>query len=93
MESVEVIQILLASAVPIVLVGGLLNRILIKSVKNGVPIQGKGIGWQFMRFCVLTCGLPILAILCLRGHLDGQIVAGLIGSAFGYVFGHSEAKD
>ncbi|MGO7861863.1 hypothetical protein ACC676_09670 [Rhizobium ruizarguesonis] len=89
----DYIELILASAVPIVLIGGFANRILVKGARDGVPTQGKGIGWQFMRFCVLTCGLPILALLCLRGKLDGQIVAGLIGSAFGYVFGNSEAKD
>jgi len=51
----------LGLSVPIALVGGLWNR-----------IKGdKGIGWQFIRFVVLTISLPIIAVTSLNNALPG----------------------
>jgi len=68
---------LLASAVPIVLIGGLANRIINK----------KGIGWQFIRFTVIASGLPIVGLLALNGIIAGDAVYAIIAAALGYAFG------
>lgn len=73
------VSLVLAVSVPIVLVGGLWNR-----------IKGdKGIGWQFIRFTVLTISLPIIAVLSLNNALPGEAAA-LIGGAMGYAFGKKD---
>jgi hypothetical protein len=71
--------ILLALSVPIVLAGGLWNRI------SG----DKGIGWQFIRFTVLTISLPIIGVLALNNALPGEAAA-LIGGAMGFAFGKKD---
>jgi hypothetical protein len=48
----------------------------------------RGIGWQFIRFCVVAMALPIVGILGLSGALNGE-AATIIGTALGYAFGHS----
>jgi hypothetical protein len=75
---VPALSILLAASVPIVLIGGFLNR--------GTGDKAKGIGWQFIRFTVLTISIPIVGILALNGALSGEAAA-LIGGAMGYAFG------
>lgn len=66
----------LASSVPIVIVGGLLNRYQKKV----------GIGWQFIRYTVLAISIPAVALLALNGSLTGE-AATVIGGAMGYAFG------
>jgi hypothetical protein len=52
----------------------------------------KGIGWQFIRFSVLTIGVPVTGVLALTNALTGEAAA-LIGGAMGYAFGKKDEKD
>ena len=84
----DIISILLASAVPLVLLGGLANRTLITSeTERGNIIRGKGIGWQFIRFSVLTTAIPVMGVLTLHGLMDRNAVFTLLAAAVGYAFG------
>ena len=69
--------VLLAAAVPIVLVGGLATRIFNKKkTSQGDVTFGKGIGWQFIRFTVLGTGVPIIGLLALNGTIGGDVASG-----------------
>ena len=46
----------------------------------------KGIGWQFIRYTVISIGLPIAGILALNDALTGE-AATIIAGAMGYAFG------
>ena len=82
------VSILLASAVPIVLAGGLANRIFIKkTTPQGEITRGKGIGWQFIRFTVLGTGVPIIGLLAWKGTIGGDVASALLAAALGYAFG------
>ncbi len=62
----------------VALVGGFHNRL--------AGEKPKGIGWQFIRFMVLSTSLPIIALLALNDALSSE-AAVLIGGAMGYAFG------
>ncbi|MCY4381977.1 MAG: hypothetical protein OXE44_02365 [Nitrospinae bacterium] len=74
-------NIFLASAIPIVLIGGFWTRHLIH--KSG----GKGgIGWQYIRYTVLALSLPIIGLLALNNALSSEaatVIAASVGFAFG----------
>lgn len=85
MEWVQILlSLVLASSVPIVLIGGLKNRL--------AGEKPKGIGWQFIRYTVLAISIPIVAILALNDALPGE-AATLIGTAVGFAFGKKDEKD
>lgn len=85
MEWVNILlSVILALSVPIVLIGGLMNRLAGESPK--------GIGWQFIRYTVLAIAVPVVAILALNDALSGE-AATLIGTAIGFAFGKKEEKD
>lgn len=73
-------SLILASAVPIVLIGGYFNR---------MKGDGKGIGWQFIRFTVLALSIPVIAILALNDMLNGE-ASTLIAAAMAYAFAKQE---
>ena len=72
------ISLVLASSVPIILIGGLWQRIR----------AGKGIGWQFIRYTAIATGLPIAGVLALTGVLSSEI-ATLFAAVIGFAFGKS----
>lgn len=78
---IPALSAILALSVPIVLIGGLYNR-----NKGEKP---RGIGWQFIRYTVLTISLPIIAMLALNKALSPE-VATLIGTAMGFAFGKKD---
>ena len=75
---VPFLSVLLAVAVLLALGGGLHNRL--------AGDKPKGIGWQFIRFIVLSTALPIIGILALNDALSGEAAA-LIGGVMCYAFG------
>ena len=77
------ISIILALAVPGVLVVGYLNR------RGNPNDKAKGIGWQFIRYTVLAIAIPITAILALINALTGEATA-IIAGAMGYAFGKTD---
>ena len=78
------VSILLALAIIAVLVIGYLNR-------RGRPYdETKGIGWQFIRYTVLSIALPVTAILALNDALTGE-AATIIAGAMGYAFGKRDS--
>ena len=79
------VSIILALAVPGVIIAGYLNR------RGNPSDKMKGIGWQFIRFTVIGIGLPIAGVLALNNALTGE-AATIIAGAMGYAFGQS-AKD
>ena len=79
------ISMILASAVPGVLVIGYLNR------RGNPNDEAKGIGWQFIRYTVLAIAVPVTAILALNNALTGEATA-ILAAAMGYAFG-KEGKD
>lgn len=74
------VSVILASVVPGVLIVGYLNR------RGNPQDKAKGIGWQFIRYTVLTIAVPIVGILALNDALTGE-AATLIAGAMGYAFG------
>lgn len=81
-SGIELVSGIIALAVPGSLLVGYLNR------RGNPNDKAKGIGWQFIRYTVLTIGMPITAILALNGALTGEasaIIAGAMGYAFGKV--------
>jgi len=74
------ISVILASVVPGVLIVGYLNR------RGNPQDKAKGIGWQFIRYTVLTIAVPIVGVLALNDALTGE-AATLIAGAMGYAFG------
>ncbi|MFN7322105.1 MAG: hypothetical protein ACK5TM_13920 [Methylobacterium sp.] len=75
-----VISMILALSIPITIFCGLRNR----------QALGKGIGWQFIRFIVLSISIPVAAILALNNCLTGEASA-IIAGAMGYAFGKSDS--
>lgn len=55
---------------------------------HGRNKQGKGIGWQFIRFNSIMLALPLSAILALTGTLNASS-ATILAGALGYAFGRS----
>jgi hypothetical protein len=85
---VDWVAIALASAVPIALVGAFVNRCCVThESEKGNILRGRNIGWQFIRFCVLATGLPIVALLAIKGIVAGEAAIGFIAGAAGYAFG------
>lgn len=80
------VSAILALTVPGVLVVGYLNR------RGNPQDKAKGIGWQFIRYTVLTIAIPVVAILALNGVLTGE-AATLIAGAMGYAFGKAPKDD
>lgn len=76
-----ILSIALALSVLVVLIGGFHNRLAGR--------EPKGIGWQFIRFIVLSISLPIIGLLALNDALSGE-VATLIAGAMGYAFGKKD---
>lgn len=80
------VSVILALAVPGVLIVGYLNR-------RGSPNdKTKGIGWQFIRYTVLAIAIPVAAILALNNALSGEAAA-IIAGAIGYAFGRTGKDD
>ena len=77
------VSIILSLVVPGVLVFGYFNR------RGSQDQKTKGIGWQFIRFTVLTISIPVIGILALNGKLTGE-AATLIAGAMGFAFGKAE---
>lgn len=76
------VSIIIGSAVPIVLLAGYFNR------KGSEGEKSKGIGWQFIRYTVLSISIPVAGVLALNNALSGE-AATLIAAAMGYAFGKS----
>jgi len=77
---------ILASAVPIVLVVGYLNR------RGNPNDKAKGIGWQFIRYTILAIAFPVVAILALNNALSGEAAA-IIAGGMGYAFAKAGKDD
>ena len=90
----DLISILLAASVPIALLGGYIQRAryVRRDEQGNVVKQGLGIGWQFIRFMVLATGLPLIALLALKGLLSPELIT-LFASAMGFAFGKSSKDD
>ena len=87
------VEIALASAVLIALIGSLLSRILVthegkdKSEDMGYAQRRRSMGWQSFRFLALAIGFPIVGLLALKGIVTGQAAITIIAVAVGYAFG------
>lgn len=77
-----IISIILALSLLAVFIGSLWNRVATK----------KGIGWQFIRYTVISISLPLAGLLALNNSLTGE-AATLIGLALGYAFGKSGQEE
>jgi hypothetical protein len=62
---------------------GYLNR------RGNPDDKNKGIGWQFIRYTVLSIAIPVVGLLPLHGALTGE-AATLIAGAMGYAFGKKD---
>jgi hypothetical protein len=80
---ISLTTLILAGSVIAVLIIGHLNR------KGGKDGETRGIGWQFIRYTVLSIALPIVAILALNNALEGE-AATIIAGALGYAFGKKD---
>ena len=54
--------------------------------------QGKGIGWQFIRFNAIAIALPLIGILSLTDGLNEGVLP-VIATVLGYAFAKSEDKE
>lgn len=77
------ISILLALTIILSTAGGLYNRTKLS----------KGIGWQFIRYSVISTSIPLLGILVLNGQVDSDSATPIIAGALAYAFGKNEQKD
>ena len=50
----------------------------------------KGIGWQFIRFTVVSVSVPTVGVLALNDVIPSEAATGIIGAALGYAFGLRE---
>ena len=50
--------------------------------------NSRGIGWQFIRYTVISIGIPIAGILALNDALT-EAAATIIAGALGYAFGNT----
>ena len=80
------VSVILALAVPGVLIVGYLNR------RGNPNDKAKGIGWQFIRYTVLSIAIPVAAILALNDALS-DAAATIIAGAMGYAFGKAGKED
>jgi hypothetical protein len=76
MEADDMVLVILAVSVLVAIGGALWSRVK----------QGKGIGWQFIRFTAIATALPLMALLALSDALTEAATAILAG-ALGYAFG------
>jgi len=76
MQDKALLIYILASSVPLSIMGVLLQRL----------IEGKGIGVRAIQFVAATSILPIIAILALEKIIDGCTVSALVGALIGYLF-------
>ena len=76
MTVLEIESFALIAAIFVVIIGGLVNRYHLK----------KGIGWQFIRYCVLTISLSLCGLLALNNALTSE-AATIISAAMGFTFG------
>ena len=77
---------------PKIIISGILVLVALAGIWGGVKNRittGKGIGWQFIRYCTMITALPLAGILALNGVLTDGAVA-IISGALGYAFGKSE---
>ena len=89
----DYVSVLLASAVPIVLAGALVNRCVVTHTdEKGNVVRGRGIGWQFIRFSVLATAIPVIGILTMQGMMDKNAAYVLLAAAIGYAFGKASEK-
>lgn len=79
-------SVILALAVPGALWIGYRTRL------RGENGDTRGIGWQFIRFTVLTISIPIIAILALNDALDGTVTT-LVAGAMAYAFAKTAKED
>ena len=88
------VEIALASAVPIALIGSLLSRIrgTDESKNMGYAQRGRSMGWQSFRFLALAIGFPIVGLLALKGIVTGQAAIIIIAVAVGYAFGKMDTR-
>lgn len=78
------LSVIIASAVPLLVVVAGLSRI------GGKRGSMKGVGWQFIRFTVVSVSVPIVAVLALNDVIPSEAATGTIGAALGYAFGLRE---
>jgi len=85
-NGVAIVSAFLAFSVPLTIYLGYRNR------KGTTTKDTKGIGWQFIRYTVLSISLPIVGILAVNDALSGE-AATLIAGAMGYAFGKAGKDD
>jgi hypothetical protein len=52
--------------------------------------DGKGIGWQFIRFTVIALSIPVTGILALNNMLTGE-ASTLLAAAMAYAFAKKDS--
>lgn len=83
-STINCLSIILASAIPLSIIGVLLQRIIAK----------QGIGVRAIQFVAAITISLIVAILALEGKLNDSTTSGLIGAMIGYLFANiSEFKN
>ena len=74
---VDCVSIFLALSIPLVIIGGFVNRWTLK----------KGIGLQFIRCMTVMLALPTIGLLAVTQVLPNEATAALIAGPIGYVLG------
>lgn len=80
----DITSIILASAVPLILIGGLVHRIALR----------KGIGSQYIRYTVVGASIPVMGVLALNGvpvlFGTGSFFGALVGFALAGILNGSD---
>ncbi len=79
------LEVILASTVPLVVLGVIATRLWNYRIVNGQKIRGRGLGVRTIQFAAVATIVPTVAILALHGILQGDAVAAIFGGMIGYL--------
>jgi hypothetical protein len=78
------LQLVLAATIPIAVLAVVATRIW-----TGAKIQdgkgGRGLGVRAIQFLAVATTVPLLGLLAIRGLLQGEAVAAILGGLIGYL--------
>jgi hypothetical protein len=75
MTTFDILQIVLAGTIPTAVLGVIATRLL----------SGKGVGVRSIQFMAVAAIVPGILLLAIRGLLEGEAVAAILGSTVGYL--------
>lgn len=77
------VEILVASAIPLAVLGIFLNRVVTR----------QGLSVRALKFLGVAMALPAIVILSFENIIDGGVVAALLGAMLGYLLSNSNDQE